>query len=155
MKRAFSIFMLSAGGLLLAMGIVTLFGAYQGTQRLAFPDPLLGITIKNLMVMTGSFELVVAILCLWQRFMKTQVVCVLWVAGNLGVYQLVLINETGRSSAACLANWTGPLQIHAAAADTIMATAICYLILSGCLAGLCVWRQDVYEKQINYSEQGL
>lgn len=129
MNKTRSIFIYSAGGLLLAMGWVTLVGAFQESQRLGFLDPILGVTTKHLMTLIGISELLIAVLCLFTYKWKAQLTCVLWVASNLGLYQIAMKYCTGRFSSACMSNWTGPLQIHPASADLLMFGAILYLFL--------------------------
>lgn len=82
---------LTAGGLLLAAGLVRLLVLLSPAQSLALPDPLLGISLRLAVFLVGGLELAAGCFCLFGRSRRWQVASLAWLATNWLVYRVGLV----------------------------------------------------------------
>jgi hypothetical protein len=79
---------LVAGGLLFAVGLMEVMGAFGGSQVLDLADPIFGIPFRHLMVIVGSSQLAVAFVLLFTNRRTLGFGLAAWVALNFLVLRI-------------------------------------------------------------------
>jgi hypothetical protein len=122
-------FLLSAGGILLITGIAKVTSALGGAKVLQEYDPMLGITFRNLMLVAGSTELGVALVCWFGKDRRLNAGLVALLATNFLAYRIGLWLMNWKRPCTCLGNLTDALHISPSTGDLIMKVALAYLLI--------------------------
>jgi hypothetical protein len=104
-------FIYSAGGILLGAGLIRWLIAAGHQPVLGMADPLLGIPVRDGLLIVGAVELGVAGLCLFGKNLRLQTALLAWLGTNLVVYQVGLVWLHLHPQAGCLGSLTDPLQL--------------------------------------------
>ena len=105
------LFTYSAGGILLGAGLIRWLIAAGHQPVLGMADPLLGIPVRDGLLIVGAVELGVAGLCLFGKNLRLQTALLAWLGTNLVVYQVGLVWLHLHPQAGCLGSLTDPLQL--------------------------------------------
>lgn len=134
-------FIVSAGILLLATGLMKLVTSIGQAPLLTKPDPIFGITFRRLFWFVGAFEMGVALSCFINNRPIFQASLVAWLSSGFGVYRLGLLWIGYRKPCPCMGNFTDTLHIAPQTADVAMRIVLSYLLV-GSYCVLCwLWNQ--------------
>jgi hypothetical protein len=75
-------YLYSAGGILLVAALVRFLMAAGQAQILTLPEPVLGMPFRFAVLLVGSFELIVALICLFGRRTGLQLGWLAWLNTN-------------------------------------------------------------------------
>jgi hypothetical protein len=139
-------FILSAGGLLLAAGLIRFLIAVGGAQAMSMPEPLLGIPLLYAVLAAGAVELTVAWICLSGKNRWLQIVGLAWIATVFVSYRIALLWEHVAPQGACWGTLTDPLHISRGATGFIVGLMPFYLVLGSCAAGVWSWRDGGFSQ---------
>jgi hypothetical protein len=104
-------FILSTGGILLTAALIRFLVAAGNAQVLSLPDPVLGIPLRDALLVTGGFELAVAIICLFGKQVKLQTACLVWLTTNFAIYWVCLFGMHLHPQGSCTGSLTDPLHL--------------------------------------------
>ena len=138
---AVKLFNLSAGVLLLTTAIAKLISAFGTAAVLEIPDPILDISFRHLLWITGTSELLVALFCIFGNRINFQAWLVAWFATNFLVYRIIFILAGYKKPCPCLGNITDVLHISPKIADTAMKIILAYLLIGSYASLFLLWRQ--------------
>ena len=139
LARSTRSFICTAGGVLLALSLVSLLGTTGSAQVLRLPDPLLGIPLRLTMLITGAMELVVALVCLFGQRRGLQTTLIAWLITDFAVYQIGMIWQGSHRQWGCLGNLSATLQISPHLANVVMISLFAYLFLGAYATLLWPW----------------
>ena len=88
-------FVLTAGAILMFIGICESIGAFGTSQVLNLPDPIFGVTIRKLMMVMAFANLASAALCLFGRQNRMALALITWLALNYLAYYIGLYSTSG------------------------------------------------------------
>lgn len=91
-QRWMQFFPYAAGGVLLADGLIRLLCAASRSEFLTASEPLLGIPLRLAVLLVGSIELGVALLCLFGKRIELRLALVAWMSTNFVVYWIGLLS---------------------------------------------------------------
>jgi len=97
-----------AAGLLLLVGILNVTGAFGHSQMLNLSDPVFGLPFRQLMLLLGAAQLLVAAVCLFTRKRALSLGLIVWLAVNFLVYRLGLWAEGWHQSCGFLLELLSP-----------------------------------------------
>jgi hypothetical protein len=135
------IFLLSAAGVLLITAAAKIVSSFGGAQLLQKPDPLFGISFRNLFWVVSSTELAVALICFYDKRILLQAGLVAWLATSFVAYRLGLLWIGYHKPCSCLGNLTDALHIPPQTADTAMKIILAYLLIGSYGTLFWLWRQ--------------
>lgn len=110
-QRWTQFFIYAAGGVLLADGLIRLLCAASRNEFLTIPEPLLGIPLRLVVLLVGSIELGVALICLYGQRMELRLALVAWLSTNFVVYWIGLLSLGYHPQWSAVGTLTDPLQI--------------------------------------------
>jgi len=131
------LFICSAGGILLAAGLIRFAIAAGNSQVLALPDPMIGIPLRYAILVVGGIELVVALICLFGKKIGLQLGWLAWLATNYAIYRVGLLTMHYHPQATCIGSFTDPLHLTDGITGLIMGFLPFY-VLAGSYAAM-VW----------------
>lgn len=113
-------FVISAGLILGLTGLAKLWSAFGDVKLLMVPDPITGLSFRNMMLLAAAAELPIAAACFFKppRLATTWVA---WLATNFLIYRLDLWWMGWKKPCGCLGNLTDTLGITPHTADVIPA----------------------------------
>lgn len=126
-------FLKVAGGVLLLTGVAKAFTAIGAARVLDLPDPLLGIPFRQLLVLVGLAEILIAFFCLFTDKQRFSLLAVAWIATNFLVYRLGLWLIGWHHPCACMGKLAGALHLSDQAADSIMKGVLAFLLVGSYL----------------------
>ncbi len=132
-------FICMAGGLLLALSLVSLLGTTGSAQDLLLSDPLLGIQLRLAMLITGAMELFVALICLFGHRRGLQTGLIAWLATNFAAYQIGMRWHGSHSQWGCLSSLSATLQIPSNWTGFLMISILGCLLLGAYAVLLWPW----------------
>ena len=138
-KRA--LFILAAGGALAATGAAKAFSAIGPARALDATDPLIAIPFRQLLLLVGLGELLIAFFCLFTDRRRCSLLAVTWISTNFLVYRLGLWFIGWHRPCGCMGNLTDLLHISPQLADNIMKVVLAYLLAGSYGILLWQWRQ--------------
>jgi Methylamine utilisation protein MauE len=140
-SRSVSLFLFSAGVLLLVTGVAKLISGFGDTRALAAPDPLLSLPYRFLFWGVGILEVIVAAVCFFAGRTPLKAGLVAWLATNFLVYRVGQAAVGYDGPCACLGSLTAALHISPHAADNAMRVVLAYLLVGSYTALFWLWKQ--------------
>ncbi len=134
-------FLFVAGVLLLATASAKLISSFGSAGILQNPDPIIGLTFRNEFRLVGAVELVIALVCLFGKGIKSQAGLVAWLSTTILAYRLGLVWFGYHKPCPCLGNLTDALHISPQTADTAMKIILAYLLIGSYATLFWLWRQ--------------
>jgi hypothetical protein len=104
-------FITSAGAILLISVFTRLLISIGSASALSLPEPVLGIPIRYAVLIAGSVELAVSLLCLFGKDIKFQIGCLGWLATNYLIYRIALFCMRSHVQATWIGSLTDPLHL--------------------------------------------
>jgi len=135
-------FVMSAGAVLAITGLAKAFSAIGPTRALDTADPLIGIPFRQLLLLVGLVELLIAFFCLFSDKRRFSLLAVAWVSTNFLVYRLGLWFIGWHKPCGCMGTLAGVLHLPDQAADNIMKGVLAFLLIGSYLLLLSQWRQS-------------
>ena len=132
-------FILSAGGILLAAALTRFLAAAGQAQVWALPDPVLGIPLRYGVLLVGTFELVVALICLFGKRIGLQVGLMAWLGVNYAVYRIGTIAMGGHHQATAIGAVTDRLHLIRGFTGMMAGFAPAYLLLGSGTSSVWLW----------------
>jgi hypothetical protein len=134
-------FLISAGVLLAVTAVAKMFSAIGPARALDLPDPLLGLPFRQLLLLVGIVELLIAFFCLFTDRHRLSLRAVGWISTNFLVYRLGLWLIGWHHPCACMGKLAGVLHLSDQAADNIMKGVLTFLLVGSYLLLFAHWRQ--------------
>jgi len=131
-------FLRLAGGFLLLVGVAKAYSAIGPARALDTVDPLVGIPFRQLFLLVGLAELLVAFFCLFTDRRALSVWLVAWLSSNFLVYRLGLWFIGWHHPRACMGSLAGMLHLSDRAADNVMKAVLAYLLIGS--YGILIWQ---------------
>ena len=131
-------FVSSAGVVLGVTALAKTFSAIGPARALDTPDPLIGIPFRQLLLLVGLIELLIAFCCLFTNKRRFSLLLVAWLSTNFLVYRLGLWFIGWHPPCACMGSLAGVLHLSDQAADNIMKGVLAYLLIGS--YGLLFWQ---------------
>ena len=132
-------FIFSAGAILLAAALTRFLTAASQAQVWTLPDPVLGIPLRYAVLMVGTFELVVALICLFGKRIGLQVGLLAWLAINCLVFQIGAYAMHLHWQATGIGSLTDPLQLTRGITGIIIGFIPLYLLVASGTASFWLW----------------
>lgn len=127
-------FIYLAGGILLAMALIRFIIAAGDAQILSLSEPMLGIPIRQAVLIVGGLELVVAMICLFGKRAGLQIGLLAWMSVNFIVFQIGLLWMHFHIQATCLGSLTDPLHLMRGKSGLFFPFFSALLLVGSCLA---------------------
>jgi len=105
-------------------------------------DPIIGISIKNLILIAAATELAIAIVCFYAKDIWMPVTLITWLSTNLLGYRVIRALIGYKKPCSCLCNLTDALHISPQTADTAMKIILAYLLIGSYASLFWLWRQS-------------
>lgn len=135
-------FRLSAGVILLITSVAKIASAFGHARILGINDPILGISFRSLMLLSGGIELVISLMCLIAPNCRINLAAVAWIAAVFLSYHFGLWYIHWARPCPCLGNLTDLLRISPGLASLILTWIAIYLFV-GALVCWFVMRKQV------------
>ena len=132
-------FIYSSGGILLAAALERVIVATGSAQALDLPAPVLGIPLRYAVLLTGGFELVVALICLFGRQTSLQLGWLAWAATNYLGFWTGLLWMRVHPQTACIGSLTDPLQLSRGSIGVVVNCLPFFLSLGSFVAMFWLW----------------
>ena len=126
-------FVLTAGMILLATGLMKILSAFGHAGILGLTDPIFGISFRYLMLLVGSLELIVSGICLCGRYPVSQCVVVAWLATCFLLYRFAFRFIDWSAPCPCLGTLTSAIPISPRAIDITSKCILVYLLVGSYL----------------------
>jgi hypothetical protein len=134
------LFLLTAGVALAATGLAKAFSAIGPARALDAADPLIGIPFRQLLLLVGLAELLIAFFCLFTERRQLSPLAVGWISTNFLVYRLGLWFIGWHRPCGCMGSLSDMLHLSPRAADNIMKGVLAYLLIGSYLLLVLQWR---------------
>jgi hypothetical protein len=134
-------FLRLAGGALALTGLAKAFSAIGAARALDAADPLIGIPFRQLLLLVGLAELLVAFFCLFTDKRRLSLLAVAWISTGFLLYRLGLWYIGWHRPCGCMGSLAGVLHLSDQAADNIMKGVLAYLLLGSYGILLWEWRR--------------
>jgi hypothetical protein len=125
---------------LAVVAVAKLFGATGPARALNVQDPLLGLPFRQVMVLVGLVELLVAFFCLFTPKRYFSLNAIAWLATNFTVYRFGLWFIGWHRPCGCMGNLTDLLHLSPQAADNIMKVILAYLLVGSYILLFKSWQ---------------
>jgi hypothetical protein len=133
-------FLKVAGSVLLLTGVAKAFTAIGSARALDTIDPLTGIPFRQLLLLVGLAELLIAFFCLFTDKRRLSLLAVAWLSTNFLVYRLGLWFIGWHHPCHCMGDLASALHLSDQAADNIMKGVLAYLLIGSYLLLVLQWR---------------
>lgn len=133
-------FLKLCGGTFAVVGMAKAFSAIGPARALDSLDPLIGIPFRQLFLLVGLAELLIAFFCLFTDKRRLSLVAVAWISTNFLVYRLGLWLIGWLHPCSCMGSLAGMLHLSDQAADNIMKVVLAFLLVGSYLLLLLDWR---------------
>jgi hypothetical protein len=147
-------FILSGGAILLAGALARFFATFGQAQILALPDPVLGIPLRLAVLFVGTFELVVALICLFGKRLELQVGLLAWLAVNLLVFQIGAYAMHCQWQTTGIGSLTDPLQLTCGLTGIVIGFIPLYLLAGSGTASFWLWFDKRRENRLKSARLG-
>ncbi len=134
-------FIFTAGLALAASALGKAFSAIGPARALDAADPVVGIPFRELMLVVGLVELLVAFFCLFTEKRQLSLFAVAWISTGFLAYRCGLWFIGWHHPCACMGGLAGALHLSDHVADNIMKGVLTYLLVGGYCALFCQWRE--------------
>jgi hypothetical protein len=141
-------FILSAGAILLAAALARFLAAATQAQVWTLPDPVLGIPLRFAVLLVGTFELVVALICLFGKRLGLQVGLLAWLAVNFLVFQIGAYAMHCQWQTTGIGSITDPLQLTRGLTGIVIGFIPLYLLIGSGTASFWLWFGKRLENQL-------
>ena len=131
----------SAGVILLITGVAKLVSSFGNARILQYPDPILCISFRQVLLIVGTIELIIALACFYGKQTGLQAALIAWLATNFLVYRLGLTWVDYQKPCSCLGNLTEALHIPPQTANSLMRIILGYLLMSSYSTLFWLWRK--------------
>jgi hypothetical protein len=131
----------SAGVALAVTGLAKASSAIGPARALDVPDPLIGISFRQLLLLVGLAELLIAFFCLFTDKRQFSLLAVGWISTNFLVYRLGLWFIGWHRPCGCMGSLSDMLHLSPRAADNIMKLVLAYLLVGSYWFLFRQWRQ--------------
>ena len=131
------LFVSTAGVLLGMTALGKSFSALGPVRALDTADPLIGIPFRQLLLLVGLAELLIAFFCLFTDRRRLSLLAVAWLSTNFLVYRLGLWLIGWHRPCGCMGSLTDMLHLSDRAADNIMKGVLAYLLVGS--YGILLW----------------
>jgi ribosomal protein S27E len=128
-KGPSSWFLLSAGGILLLGGMVKVLDLLARPEVPDMTDPIFAMPFRDLVLLVGVAELIVASLCLFTDRRTLSLGLLAWLVANLAAYRIGLWTMGWPHPYAWVAGLINGLNISPRIADLIIGVASAYLLV--------------------------
>jgi hypothetical protein len=139
-ERAESGFVKAAGLVLSTTGVAKAFSAIGSARALDTPDPFVGLPFRQLFLLLGLLELLVAFFCLFTERRRLGLLTVAWLSTNFLVYRLGLWFIGWHRPCGCMGSLSEMLHLSPRAADNIMKGVLAFLLVGSYLLLFLQWR---------------
>lgn len=140
--KLMTIFLFSAGIILLISGLAKLISAIGSDEFLQAKDPILGIQFRYIFLVAGVVEILAALLCFFGKRSGVKAMCIGWLATNFLIYRISLILIGYHRPCHCLGNLTTAIHVAPHVADSIMKCILIYLLVGSYASLFWLWRQQ-------------
>ena len=137
--KSIRIFILSAGGILMAAALNRFLIAAGDAQVLPLPDPMLGIPLRYAVIAVGALELAVALICLFGKRAGLQIGWLAWLATNYVVFWIGLLTMHCHPQGTCIGGLTDPLHLYQGTTGYVLEFIPFVLVLGSYAALIWVW----------------
>jgi len=134
-------FLKSTGVVLATTGLAKTFSAIGGARALDTADPVTGIPFRQLLLLAGLAELLVAFFCLFTDKRRLSLLAAAWLSTYFLVYRLGLWFIGWNHPCKCMGSLAGALHLSDQAADNIMKGVLAYLLIGSYGMLLWEWRR--------------
>ena len=135
-------FVKSAGVLLAVTGPAKALSAVGSARALEAADPLTGMPFRQLLLLVGLAELLIAFFCLFTERWRFSLLAVACISTDFLLYRLGLWFIGWHRPCGCMGSLTDMLHISPRAADVIMKLVLAYLLLGSYGGLLWKWRRE-------------
>ena len=139
--RLIRCFLIVSGILLLFTAVAKFISAYGNAHILQHPDAIFDISYRQVFWILGTFELIIALGCLFNRRLGLQAGLVAWLATAFVIYRVGLLWIGYHRPCSCLGNLTDALHILPQTADMAMKVILAYLLIGSYASMFWLWRQ--------------
>lgn len=140
-RKPINIFLRSASALLVVAAIAKLVSSAGSARIMQNPDPILAIPFRHVFWIVGGIELVIAMVCIFDKRIEIKAGLVAWLATSFLVYRIGLILVGYHKPCSCLGNLTDALHIPPQTADMAMKIILAYLLIGSYASLFWLWRQ--------------
>ena len=140
-------FLKVAGGALAVTGLAKAVSAIGAAHALDTADPLIGLPFRQLLLLVGLSELLIAFFCLFTDKHRVSVRAIAWISTNFLVYRLGLWCIGWHRPCGCMGSLAGALHLSDQAADNIMKGVLAFLLLGSYAILWLEWRQRRSQKR--------
>lgn len=134
-------FLRAAGALLFGTGLAKAFSAIGSARALDTLDPLIGIPFRQLFLLVGLTELLIAFFCIFTDKRRASLLAVAWISTNFLVYRIGLWCIGWHHPCGCMGNLAGMLHLSDRAADNIMKGVLAFLLVGSYAILLWQWQR--------------
>lgn len=122
-------------------GLGKAFSATGPARALDVADPLLRMPFRELLLLVGLAELLIAFFCLFTDRRRFSLLAVAWLSTNFLVYRLGLWFIGWHRPCGCMGSLSDMLHLSPRAADNIMKVVLAYLLTGSYAILLLEWRR--------------
>ena len=113
-------FLLSAGVVLSITGVAKAVSAIGPARALDVADPVVGLPLRQLLLLVGLLELLVGFFCLFTNKRQFSILSLAWISSGFLVYRIGLWIIGWHKPCSCMGSLTEMLHISPQTADNIM-----------------------------------
>ncbi len=140
--KATRLFVYGAGVFLLITSTAKVISGFGHQAILKMHDPVLGLSFRNLFFAAASVEVMVALICFFDKRTWLASLLVAWLATNLLFYRVGMVLAGYHRPCNCLGTLTDMLHIPPQTADTAMKSILAYLLVGSYATLFWLWRQN-------------
>jgi hypothetical protein len=134
-------FLKGTGGALALTGLAKTLSAIGSARALDTADPLIGLSFRQVLLLVGLAELLIAFFCLFTNRRALSLWLVAWLSSGFLVYRLGLWFIGWHHPCACMGDLAGVLHLSDHAADNVMKGVLAYLLIGSYAILLWEWRR--------------
>lgn len=134
-------FLYSSGTVLIIVAAAKIVSSSGSVRILENLDPVFAIPFRDVFIIVGGLELIVAAVCFFGRRVGLQAGLVALLATNFLIYRFGLVLVGYHKPCSCLGNLTDALHIPPQTADMAMKIILAYLLIGSYATLFWLWRQ--------------
>ena len=132
-------FIYSAGAILLMAACLRFDIALGTAQVLGTPEPVLGIPLRQAILLAGCVETFVALICLFSGQVSLQIALLAWITACFLGFQGSLITMHYRQQGTCIGTLTDPLHLADGITGAVLKFIPFYLLIGSYVAMIRLW----------------